>query len=104
MWVNGFNLGWYWPLKGPQMTTYVPGPLLRAGANKIVVLEFLCAPIDLAGAFTCAKPVKCTHPYLTTVGCQQKKVSGNYHAWLPADCTEQVLASYLASGLHWSKF
>ena len=30
VWVNGFNLGWYWPLLGPQMTMYVPGPLLKA--------------------------------------------------------------------------
>ena len=49
-WVNGFNLGWYWPAAGPQMTTYVPGPLLRAGGNDVVLLEFLCAPADAAGA------------------------------------------------------
>ena len=49
-WVNGFNLGWYWPAAGPQMTTFVPGPLLRAGGNDIVLLEFLCAPADEAGA------------------------------------------------------
>ena len=48
-WVNGFNLGWYWPAAGPQMTTYVPGPLLRAGGNDVVLLEFLCAPSDEAG-------------------------------------------------------
>ncbi len=69
MWVNGFNLGWYWPLKGPQMTTYVPGPLLRAGANEIVVLEFLCAPDDFAGTFVHVKPVK-MHPPLASVGCK----------------------------------
>lgn len=49
-WVNGFNLGWYWPAAGPQMTTFVPGPLLRAGGNDVVLLEFLCAPADEAGA------------------------------------------------------
>ena len=49
-WVNGFNLGWYWPAAGPQMTTFVPGPLLRAGGNDVVLLEFLCAPTDEAGA------------------------------------------------------
>ena len=49
-WVNGFNLGWYWPAAGPQITTFVPGPLLRAGGNDIVLLEFLRAPADEAGA------------------------------------------------------
>lgn len=38
-WVNGFNLGWYWPTKGPQMTLYVPGPVLREGRNDVLILE-----------------------------------------------------------------
>ena len=37
--VNGFNLGWYWPAAGPQLTLYVPGPLLRQGSNDLAVLE-----------------------------------------------------------------
>lgn len=37
--VNGFNLGWYWPRKGPQNTQYIPGPLLHYGTNEIVLLE-----------------------------------------------------------------
>lgn len=49
-WVNGFNLGWYWPAAGPQMTVFVPGPLLRTGGNDVVLQEFLCAPADEAGA------------------------------------------------------
>ena len=44
MWINGFNLGWYWPLLGPQMRTYVPGPLLHEGLNEVVLLEFAVAP------------------------------------------------------------
>lgn len=36
--INGFNLGRYWNI-GPQKTLYVPGPLLREGANEIVVFE-----------------------------------------------------------------
>ncbi|WP_258803777.1 glycoside hydrolase family 35 protein [Pseudarthrobacter sp. NS4] len=36
--VNGFNLGRYWS-RGPQRTLYIPGPLIRAGANEIVILE-----------------------------------------------------------------
>ena len=38
-WVNGFNLGWYWPTMGPQMTLYVPGPVLVPGDNDILILE-----------------------------------------------------------------
>ncbi|MEV6343026.1 beta-galactosidase family protein [Actinoplanes sp. NPDC051851] len=38
VWVNGFGLGRFWD-RGPQRTLYLPGPLLRTGANEIVVLE-----------------------------------------------------------------
>jgi beta-galactosidase len=38
VWVNGFCLGRYWS-RGPQQTLYVPGPLIRQGANEITVLE-----------------------------------------------------------------
>ena len=37
-WINGFCLGRYWR-RGPQETLYVPGPVLRPGANELVVLE-----------------------------------------------------------------
>ncbi|MFD5885156.1 beta-galactosidase family protein [Streptomyces sp. NPDC060334] len=37
-WVNGFALGRYWS-RGPQRSLYVPGPVLRTGANEVVVLE-----------------------------------------------------------------
>ncbi|XP_033107748.1 beta-galactosidase-1-like protein 2 [Anneissia japonica] len=36
--VNGFNIGRYWK-EGPQTTYYVPGPLLKAGRNEIVIFE-----------------------------------------------------------------
>lgn len=38
VWINGFLLGRYWEI-GPQQTLYVPAPLLRPGANTVVVLE-----------------------------------------------------------------
>ena len=38
VWVNGFCLGRYWS-RGPQRTLYVPGPVLRADGNELVVLE-----------------------------------------------------------------
>ncbi|MFI5709181.1 beta-galactosidase family protein [Kribbella sp. NPDC051620] len=37
-WVNGFCLGRYWH-RGPQHTLYVPGTVIRQGANDLVVLE-----------------------------------------------------------------
>lgn len=37
--INGFNLGWYWPKAGPQMTLYIPGPMLRDGENELILLE-----------------------------------------------------------------
>lgn len=36
--VNGFNLGRYWEI-GPQVTLYVPAPLLRTGDNEIIIFE-----------------------------------------------------------------
>lgn len=36
--LNGFNLGRYWKA-GPQRTLYVPAPLLREGANELIVFE-----------------------------------------------------------------
>ncbi|MEC4020681.1 glycoside hydrolase family 35 protein [Streptomyces sp. H27-D2] len=38
VWLNGFCLGRYWEA-GPQRALYVPGPVLRAGANELLVLE-----------------------------------------------------------------
>ncbi|WP_255579590.1 glycoside hydrolase family 35 protein [Cryobacterium sp. PAMC25264] len=35
-WINGFNLGRFWD-RGPQTTLYVPGPVLRA-ENELVIL------------------------------------------------------------------
>lgn len=37
--VNGFNLGRYWPTAGPQVTLYVPSPILQSGKNNITVIE-----------------------------------------------------------------
>ncbi|NXI71438.1 BGAL galactosidase, partial [Anseranas semipalmata] len=45
LWINGFNLGRYWPRRGPQQTLFVPGSVLRAGCpNNITVLELEGAP------------------------------------------------------------
>jgi beta-galactosidase len=42
-WVNGFCLGRYWR-RGPQETLMVPGPVTRAGANELVILELEVLP------------------------------------------------------------
>ncbi|UAL52621.1 glycoside hydrolase family 35 protein [Metabacillus dongyingensis] len=39
VWVNGFNLGRYWVTEGPQKRLYLPGPLLKKGKNKILLIE-----------------------------------------------------------------
>lgn len=47
VYVNGFNLGRYWPHVGPQITMYVPKDLLRHGRNDVEVVELQKAPTNL---------------------------------------------------------
>ncbi|XP_038576307.1 beta-galactosidase-1-like protein isoform X2 [Micropterus salmoides] len=52
VWINGMNLGRYWPAKGPQQTLYIPGPLLSTTLpNNITVLELEGAPPHLRVLF-----------------------------------------------------
>eukprot|EP00064_Thunnus_orientalis_P009339 superscaffoldBa00001178_g9363 len=52
VWINGVNLGRYWPARGPQQTLYVPGPLLSTTLpNNITVLELEGAPANLRVLF-----------------------------------------------------
>ncbi|XP_068428733.1 beta-galactosidase-1-like protein [Clinocottus analis] len=52
IWINGINLGRYWPARGPQQTLYVPGPLLSTTLpNNITVLELERAPAHLRVLF-----------------------------------------------------
>lgn len=45
VWINGFNLGRYWPARGPQVTLFVPSNILStASPNNITVLELEAAP------------------------------------------------------------
>ncbi|XP_054827031.1 beta-galactosidase-1-like protein [Eublepharis macularius] len=45
LWINGFNLGRFWPARGSQQTLFVPGLLLYSSApNIITVLELQAAP------------------------------------------------------------
>ena len=72
IWVNGFNLGWYWPSIGPQEAHYIPGPLLRDGDNEIIMLEVEATPSDATGASSAPScgPVSSDRPL---------------HAWTLAD-------------------
>ncbi|NXT92595.1 BGAL galactosidase, partial [Anhinga rufa] len=45
LWINGFNMGRYWPRHGPQQTLFVPGSVLHIGRpNNITVLELEGTP------------------------------------------------------------
>ncbi|TDH16292.1 hypothetical protein EPR50_G00018010 [Perca flavescens] len=45
VWINGFNLGRYWPTRGPQVTLFVPANILSTAApNNVTVLELEGAP------------------------------------------------------------
>ncbi|KAK0180096.1 hypothetical protein PV327_005773 [Microctonus hyperodae] len=37
--VNGHNLGRYWPVIGPQVTLYIPAIFLKKGENEVIILE-----------------------------------------------------------------
>lgn len=55
VWINGFNLGRYWPARGPQMTLFVPQHILvTSGPNTIVVLELERAPCGDSPPEPCA--------------------------------------------------
>lgn len=54
--LNGVNLGRYWPLAGPQITLYVPKEILRKLGNTIVVVELQRAPKSGAIQFS-DKPI-----------------------------------------------
>ncbi|XP_069571507.1 beta-galactosidase [Brachyistius frenatus] len=45
VWINGFNLGRYWPTRGPQVTLFVPANILSTAApNNVTILELEGAP------------------------------------------------------------
>ncbi|XP_006890724.1 PREDICTED: beta-galactosidase [Elephantulus edwardii] len=48
VWINGFNLGRYWPARGPQMTLFVPQNILVTSVpNTVVVLELERSPCEV---------------------------------------------------------
>ncbi|CAK6958507.1 beta-galactosidase [Scomber scombrus] len=58
VWINGFNLGRYWPTRGPQVTLFVPASILStATPNNVTVLELEGAPCS---------PAPCTVEFTAT--------------------------------------
>uniref|UniRef100_A0A336LY51 Beta-galactosidase n=1 Tax=Culicoides sonorensis TaxID=179676 RepID=A0A336LY51_CULSO len=51
LYVNGVNLGRYWPAAGPQRTNYIPKEILKTKGNRIVIIEYQKAPTDSCIAF-----------------------------------------------------
>ncbi|KAF1859382.1 hypothetical protein Lal_00009966 [Lupinus albus] len=45
--VNEFNIGRFWPLRGPQCNLYVPAPVLKQGDNFLVIFELESADPEL---------------------------------------------------------
>lgn len=52
LFVNGINLGRYWPLVGPQMTMFISRHVLKQGENTFVILEQQKVPENLLIVFT----------------------------------------------------
>nr|GMC74808.1 beta-galactosidase 17 [Ipomoea batatas] len=46
--INGFNIGRFWPSFGPQCNLYVPAPILKEGENLVAILELESANPDLS--------------------------------------------------------
>lgn len=78
MWINGFNLGRYWPVRGPQVTLFVPRHILVTSApNTIVVLELERAPCGDNG------PELCTVEFVDRPVISATSTSGHHPPGLP---------------------
>ncbi|XP_033016218.1 beta-galactosidase-1-like protein isoform X2 [Lacerta agilis] len=64
VWINGFNLGRFWPVRGPQQTLFVPGSFLSGSAiNTLVVLELQEAPDNPKVLFVSRPLLNVTYNY-----------------------------------------
>lgn len=66
--INGFNLGRYWPLRGPQVRLYIPKPIFNPypTANHLYLLElenYPCHEYGGNGDSVCQVTLRDT-PYL----------------------------------------
>ena len=44
--INGRNIGRYWPVVGPQKNLYVPSVFLHTGVNEILLFELIQMPSE----------------------------------------------------------
>ena len=67
--VNGFNLGRYWPSLGPQMTLYVPASvLLSDAANELCMFELEAQPRTSERTVTLVDQPVLDAPVTTAIG------------------------------------
>ncbi|XP_054896968.1 beta-galactosidase [Poeciliopsis prolifica] len=68
IWINGFNLGRYWPARGPQVTLFVPASILSTAApNNVTILELEADPCSSQACtieFTTTPILNVTEPKL----------------------------------------
>ncbi|KAL5579483.1 hypothetical protein UlMin_011925 [Ulmus minor] len=57
--VNNFNLGRFWPSKGPQCHLYVPAPILKQGENVVIVFELESPNPELVVSFVDQQDFTC---------------------------------------------
>ena len=71
--INGFNLGRYWPTVGPQKTLYIPAPFIRPNCleNEIVLFE-----VEMPGS--CISNGKCSVRLL-----DKPVLNGTVPGWAP---------------------
>ncbi|XP_054991247.1 beta-galactosidase [Sorex araneus] len=80
VWINGFNLGRYWPARGPQMTLFVPKHILVTSApNNITVLELEHAPCGDGDPQLCAVEFV-DRPVISSEVARKKMWKGPWHS------------------------
>ncbi|KAL5579481.1 hypothetical protein UlMin_011923 [Ulmus minor] len=57
--VNNFNVGRFWPSKGPQCNLYVPAPILKQGENVVIVFELESPNPELVISFVDQQDFTC---------------------------------------------
>ncbi|XP_026876238.2 beta-galactosidase [Electrophorus electricus] len=84
VWINGFNLGRYWPSRGPQVTIFVPAHVLSTRAvNNVTILELEaapCSPGPCVVKFTDTPIINATVKAITP--CMREPLNTQHHSWL----------------------
>lgn len=97
--INGFNVGRYWPVEGPQQTLYVPSTILKGNCqpNKVVVFEQ-----DKVKCYRKKNRGSCTIEFVTepvingTVPVQLAKTFGRTPSWSPVGDRDHLSAINLS--------